>query len=108
MRNKYLWILLLTTGLFSCKKENGSSDPPAGQPPAQPPGSLLKEIVIPNLPSPYYHFEYNSDGKLTSTSFASGFEVSNIIYNGNRVSEVRDVLPPNSNKLQYLYNIEGR
>jgi hypothetical protein len=33
----------------------------------------LKDIIYPHLPSPYYHFEYDDQGKLKLASFASDF-----------------------------------
>jgi len=30
-----------------------------------PPAVLLRDIVIPHLPSPYYHFEYDATGRGT-------------------------------------------
>ena len=56
-------IMVLVLFLFSCKKENTTvpNTPPPPPPPDQVRKVLLKDITIPNLPSPYYHFEYNPD-----------------------------------------------
>src|SRR5512133_659653 len=50
------------------------SDPqaPPSTDPAPPPAPvLLRDIVIPNLPSPFYHFEYDGSGRITGASYAS-------------------------------------
>ena len=56
----------------------------------------------------YYHFEYNSDGRVTHTSIASGLETTNIIYEGDRISEVRSASVLDANHLKYLYNFQGQ
>ena len=65
-----LLILIFVVTLLSCRKEN-RDDPP--NPPPSPQIEkkvLLKDITIPHLPSPYYHFEYNSDSLCTKANFA--------------------------------------
>jgi hypothetical protein len=105
MNKKYLLLLMMCAVMVSCKK-NKYIDPPP--PPVDPvPTVLLKDIVIPNLPSPYYHFEYNSAGKPTLASFASGFAVYNIIYSGGRISEMQNIAI-NNDRLQYFYDNSGR
>ena len=77
MRIKTLVLLIVTTVLFSCQKEKGSlpsTTTPPSNPPSDPPVAtsvMLKEIVIPNLPSPYYHFDYDQSSKVSFVSFAS-------------------------------------
>lgn len=91
--------------LFSCKKEQGpqTTEPPA--PPPNPPVKhvLLKDITTPHLPSPYYHFEYNTDSLPSKVDFASGFTIYNILYAGNKISEVRDGFIVNQVTLKYSY-----
>ena len=58
--------------LFSCKKEK-YIPPVSPTPDPVIPAVLLKDIEIPNLLSPYYHFEYDTAGGVVFVSFASGF-----------------------------------
>jgi hypothetical protein len=106
MRYKYLLLLVTVVVLFSCKKHKDTTiiQPPA---PVIPP-VLLKDMVIPNLPSPYYHFEYNDAGKPIFASFASDFTRYDIMYSGNRVSEMRNNIIINKDRLQYTYDDGGR
>jgi hypothetical protein len=107
MRYNYLVILMLSLVLICCKKEETqapSQDPPSG--PAA--GILLKDIVIPHLPSPYYHFEYNTDGIPSAVSFASGFYTYNILYSGNKILEMKSNSELNKFTLQYTYDSSGK
>jgi len=96
--------------LFSCRKEQGpqTTDPPAPLP--NPPAKhvLLKDIITPHLPSPYYHFEYNTDSLPSKVDFASGFTIYNILYAGNKISEVRDGFIVNQVTLRYSYEPAGK
>src|SRR4030095_3842473 len=106
MYKKYLLLLLIAFRLtVSCKKYNDTYVPPPPVDPAQT--VLLKDIVIPNLPSPYYHFEYNSAGKPSVASFASSLFAYNLIYSGEKVSEMQS-LTVNSDRLQFVYDNSGR
>jgi hypothetical protein len=106
MRYKFLLFLLASTVLLSCKKEKDAGSLPPPLPPASP--VLLKEIVIPNLPSPYYHFEYNPSGKVVAASFASGLQIYNIQYNSERISEMRNNIIVNKDRLIYFYDNSGK
>ena len=99
MRYSYMLIMAsLVTALLSCKKQNTD--------PVQPPADavkhvLLKDITIPNLPSPYYHFEYNADSLVTKADFSSGFTIYDVLYNGNSISEMRNNILVNHDTLRY-------
>src|SRR6185369_2155625 len=111
MRSKYLLLLITTIGLFSCKKEKGENVPSPGIPlPPDPPAQtiLLKDIEIPHLPSPYYHFEYDTAGKVSFVSFASDFNRYDVIYDGGRISEMRNNIIVNKDTLRYSYDNAGR
>jgi hypothetical protein len=69
---------------------------------------LLKDIVMPRLPSPYYHFEYDADGKASSVSFASGLNTYAVVYAGGKVSEMRNNTFVNHDRLVYVYDDAGR
>jgi hypothetical protein len=73
-----------------------------------PPAVLLRDVVIPNLPSPYYHFEYDATGRVTAASFASGFTMYQVIYQGDRISELRNNTLGNQDRLEYTYDGAGR
>jgi hypothetical protein len=106
MRITRVRILVITmvavAGLSSCSGDLGVTAPP-------PPTSvLLKDIVIPRLPSPYYHFEYDGQGIVTSVSFASGLTTYNVIYAAGRISEIRTNTIANPDRLVYVYDDAGR
>ena len=106
MRTKYLLIGLIIMILAGCKKETQPNNP--APPPPQNPPVLLKEIVIPNLPSPYYHFEYDATGKPSFVSFASDFTRYDIVYDGGRISELRNNILVNKDTVRYHYDNAGR
>src|SRR5258705_5676948 len=95
--------------LFSCKKDQGTStDPPIVLP--NPPAKhvLLKDVIIPSLPSPYYHFEYNTDSLASKVDFASGFSIYDVIYTGNKIGEMRNNIIVNHDTLRYSYDSAGK
>jgi hypothetical protein len=112
MRFKLLVLLMLpAVMLFSCKKEKVTTVVPPTEEPHDPPVvpvALLKEIVIPNLPSPFYHFEYNEAGKVVAASFASGLKIYEIVYENGRISEMKNNSLGNFDRLQYSYDDQGR
>ena len=109
MRYRYLLLLIVPLVILSCKKEKGVYGEPV-----DPPGTtnipkvLLKDIVIPNLPSPYYHFEYNADSTVSVASFAADFKRYEVDYTGGRISEMKNNIAGLDERLQYLYDNAGR
>lgn len=97
---------------------------PRPSPPPVSPASavLLKDVIAHRLPSPLYHFEYNTKGQATFVSYGSDLRRYDIIYKSDRIAEMRnnisitlvspgnDTVVANINKdrLQYVYNNEGR
>ena len=69
---------------------------------------LLKDVVSLNLPSPYYHFEYNSDSLPSKVDFASGFSIYYVIYTGSKIGEMRNHIIVNHDTLRYLYDSAGK
>jgi len=67
--NEAFRIVVFTLLLASCKKDH-TTNPPTPPPPDPVKKVLLKDITIPNLPSPYYHLEYNSDSMITKVDFS--------------------------------------
>ncbi len=109
MRYRFLLLLTVLTVLFSCKKENEPTAPPQPDPPVTVvPKGLLKEITIPHLPSPYYHFEYNASGKISFASFASDFTRYDLIYKEGKLHQMRNNIIVNKDTLQYFYDNAGR
>ncbi|HEU5166610.1 MAG TPA: hypothetical protein VFU29_13765 [Chitinophagaceae bacterium] len=110
MRSTYaLLLIIFTLNLFSCKKEHVSSNKPSTIPPDVPiKHVLLKDITIPRLPSPYYHFEYNSDSLVTKADFASGFTIYDVFYSGNKIREMRNNILVNHDTLRYVYDNTGK
>ena len=104
MRYKYLLLLITTAAFFPAKRQTTAPPPP----PPPPPTVLLKQIVIPRLPSPFYYFEYNTAGRVTFASFASGLNMYNVVYDRGRISEMRNNIAVNKDRLQYIYDNAGK
>jgi len=69
---------------------------------------LLKDVVVAHLPSPYYHFEYEPDGRIKRVSFASDFLIYDVLYQDGRIAELRNNTAGNMDRLQYVYDAAGR
>src|SRR5829696_108736 len=65
------WLLVLLVVAASACGGSDAPTAPATPDPLPAPRVLLKDIVIPRLPSPYYHFTYDAAGRVDSVSFAS-------------------------------------
>ena len=103
-RARNLMITLVgIAALSSC-----GSDTSVTAPPPPPTTVLLKDIVIPNLPSPYYHFEYDAQGKVSTASFASGFTTYQVAFAGERITEMTNNTIANRDRLVYVYDDAGR
>jgi len=102
--------LFLTAAVLACNGESGTTAPPQSPPPPPPPPAavLLKEIVVPRLPSPYYHFEYDTGGRITTLSFASEFFTYDVRYANDRISEMRNITLATGTRLVYAYDDAGR
>jgi hypothetical protein len=109
MKKQTKVLLVLAIAFIACHKEH-NPDPAIVPPPPPPPAPtfLLKEIQIQNLPSPYYHFEYNATGQVTLALFASGFDNYNVSYKNSRISEMKNAGVENNDKLEYAYDNLGR
>jgi hypothetical protein len=109
-RGQIFRIITLSLILFACKKEH---TPPTDTPPPPPPPApvkkvLLKDITIPHLPSPYYHFEYNSDSLVNKVDYSSGYTIYDVIYNGSKIAEMRNNILVNHDTLRYTYDSAGK
>jgi hypothetical protein len=101
-------LLMVNVGLPAVPNWQAISTTPILQPAPPVPQALLKEIDIPRLPAPFYHFDYNAAGRVSSASFASGLTSYNVIYNGDRIIEMRNNTLGNTDRLQYFYDNLGR
>jgi hypothetical protein len=102
MRYRHVLPLLLAA-VGACGGDAGTTAPP---PPV--PTVLLKDIAIPNLPSPFYHFEYDAAGRIRGASFASGFTIYAVTYERGRIQEMRNTTLGNQDRLEYHYDDAGR
>jgi hypothetical protein len=68
----------------------------------------VKDIVVATLPSPYYHFAYDSTGRIAAVSFASGLTNYEVTYDGGRIAELRNNILVNHDRLVYVYDAAGR
>jgi hypothetical protein len=105
MRARYPKLLILVAAALACNGESGTTAP---TPPPPTPPVLLKEIVIPNLPSPFYHFDYDTEGRVSAASYASELFIYDVVYEGSRISEMRNNILVNHDRLQYVYDDAGR
>jgi hypothetical protein len=95
-------IAILAATLLGC-----SSDRISAPPPPPPTGILLKDVEYTRLPSPYYHFEYDVAGKISSASFASGLATYSLHYQGDRIHDI-DVAAGTVENMSYTYDGAGR
>ncbi|MEP7318952.1 MAG: hypothetical protein ABI921_09415 [Panacibacter sp.] len=84
----------------------GCSKDPVKEPSNPPPdihNILLKDIVYDHLPSPYYHFEYNGEGKIIKASYQSNLAMYNLVYTEGNITEVKNNTLVNKDRLVYSY-----
>ncbi|MBC7902299.1 MAG: hypothetical protein H7Y27_02715 [Gemmatimonadaceae bacterium] len=99
---KAAYLLCLIAIMFSCKKDTNTGPPlPVNGRKTQ----RLKDIVVPSLPSPYYHFEYSDSGYITRLGFADAFFDYTVHYENKRVSRLINI--NNDQELFYQYE-DGR
>lgn len=104
-RNALLPISLML--FVSCKKHE--IRPTLPEPPfTSAKHILLKDIIIPNVPSPQYHFEYNTDSLVTRAEFESEYTRYDVLYSAGRISEMRNNIIINHDTLRYSYDSEGK
>ena len=75
-------------------------------PAATPPATKLQDLVASNLPSPYYHFEYDSTGRVKTVSFASGLRNYEVVYDGSRIAQMNNTTGSQEH-LDYVYDDAG-
>src|SRR5689334_1711186 len=102
--NRYRIALLFVAAALGCSSDSAPTTAPIPDP---LPVTLLKDIVIPSLPSPYYHFAYDATGRMTNASFASGFTMYTLSYANGRLSEMQNNIIVNNDRLVYHYDDAG-
>jgi hypothetical protein len=76
--------------IVACGGDASVTDPGVTTPPPPPPPTrvLLKDILVEHLPSPYYHFDYDTAGRIAHASFASATDDFTVNYIGERIKEL--------------------
>ncbi|MBO9631524.1 MAG: hypothetical protein J7578_00300 [Chitinophagaceae bacterium] len=100
--HKWLLIALIAFSQVSCKKKM-HNDPPN----PSPPQVFLKDFSMANLPSPYYHFEYNPKGEISFVSVESGFKRYEVLYVNGKLADMRNNIVINKDTLRYFYQLNG-
>ena len=104
MKPLIVFLSALCLFVVSCNKEDSNVVTP-------PPGAkipLLKNIVYQNLPSPYYYFEYDANGRVNKAAFASNAFSYNLSYLGNQVSEMKSAIASTKINTTYQYDNSGK
>ena len=100
-----LYFLSACILLVACKKDKLPKPTPVPPPVSQ---VFLKDVVIQNLPSPYYHFEYDNDGHFKKASFSSGQAVYDVFYSGNRLNRMQNTSTVNKDLIDYQFDAGGK
>jgi hypothetical protein len=110
MCKNLITLCLLVITIASCKKDNADPIPGDTDKPTTTPFEdiRLKDIIIPRLPSPYYHFEYDQNGKMNIASFASDLIRYHVNYSDHKVSEMRNTFFNSKSGLRFLYDSTGK
>jgi len=98
-------VVVCLIGLCALNSCADSSSAPEILPPLTT--TFLKDVVESNLPSPYYHFEYDANGVMTAASFASGLLSYQLTYENGRLSSQVNTAG-NHDQLAYDYDDFGR
>ena len=101
---------MLAAALVACSGDSGTTAPTAPPPPDPSPSSvLLRDVVLSNLPSPFYHLEYDAAGRIKFASYASDLSRYDLTYDdAGRLSEMQNNILVNHDRLQYFYDNAGR
>lgn len=102
MRRHTFLVLGCALALAACSDDASITDPD----PIVPPAALLKDIVIPNLPSPYYHFEYDAAYRIRRASFASDARAYDVTWRGDRIEKLVNTVG-SRDTLLYNYDAAG-
>lgn len=97
-------LFLTTVAAIACGKDNASVSGPIPDP---RPTTLLRDIIIDHLPAPYYHFAYDETDRISDASFASDLRIYTLSYADGRLSEMRNNVLVNKDRLAYSYDDAG-
>jgi hypothetical protein len=100
-----LGLLISAAAAGACGDSQGPNGGPWGGP---PPAVPLEDVTVTSLPAPYYHFEYDTAGRVSHVSFASGFLSYEVVYQNGRIAELRNNAVGNTDRLQYVYDALGQ
>ncbi|HET9709058.1 MAG TPA: hypothetical protein VFP39_12225 [Gemmatimonadales bacterium] len=103
-----LAVTIALAGGLACNDSQGPGGGGGGGGGGGTPPVFLKDVDVASLPSPYYHFAYDSAGRITSVSFASAFFSYDVLYQGDRITELRNNALGNTDRLVYVYDAAGR
>jgi hypothetical protein len=106
MKHTIVLTLLSIALLTSCKKDKVQA-PPTEEPPIDVHTILLKDMIVKNLPSPYYHFDYDDSSFITHVNVQSGLALYDLSYNNGRINQMNNNTFVNKDKLQYDY-VDGK
>jgi hypothetical protein len=95
--------MVAALALAACRETTSVDETPSPAPAVQ-----LKDVVIPSLPSPFYHFDYDDLGRISSVSYASGLTMYTVAYDSDRISQVVNKTLANRDRLEYVYDDAGR
>src|SRR3954469_14050327 len=102
MKKNFLVFIAIIVAIVSCKKKDIITDPVIVDSVISDARTvLLKNIEADRLPSPYYHFEYDSLHFVKRISFASDFFAYDVSYENKRVSKMTNIIHHSS--LVYKY-----
>jgi hypothetical protein len=99
---KALLILSAMLTILSCKKEHNSG---SEQDPPHATQVLLKDYMVNN--NPWYHFEYDNENRIITAVSQSSLDTMHVIYDGNRIKEMRNDIVGNHDTLRYTYDNSG-
>jgi hypothetical protein len=89
--------------VISCRKDNiQNSPPPVDEPVSDARTVLLKSIVEPGVPNPYFSLSYDANGFATGITFADSMHIYQLSYKNKRVDKVINTTFNQS--LQYYYS----
>lgn len=113
MKVNYWLLLLFVSVVVSCRKETTDPPPPPiSEVPTVPTGSdtqvfRIKDINYVNLPSPYYHFDYNDSGYITNMTYVSGLWNFGFSYADKKLRQMQNDIIVNKDKMKYEYSDDG-
>ncbi len=111
MKARYILFTLFAFTFIACRKQHTQQPNPQPVIAADTAILKLKDLTEKDLPSPYYHFDYNDSGYVTKASFASGLSFYDLTYSNKKLTEMdmnKDIpFDTRKDKLKYQYDDKG-